>query len=82
MWCGVVITGAARASCIRRRAARPVDGLQVGNLQWRIKDPIAGTRFVTRYAVQEFVQDPKVPGILYNHDNEFLHYQARPLIPS
>ena len=43
--------------------------------QWRIKDPIAGTRFVTRYTVQEFVQDKKQPGILYNHDNEFLHYQ-------
>jgi len=47
----------------------------VGNLQWRIKDPVAGTNFVTRYTVQTFQQDPKVPGILYNHDNEFLHYQ-------
>jgi len=53
----------------------PADNKLVGNLQWRIKDPVAGTQFVTRYAVQEFVQDPKVPGILYNHDNEFLHYQ-------
>ena len=40
-----------------------------------MKDPIAGTNFVTRYAIQEFVQDPKYPGIMYNHDNEFLHYQ-------
>jgi len=47
----------------------------VGNLQWRIKDPVAGTNFVTRYAIQEFVQDENVPGILYNHDNEFLHYE-------
>ena len=47
----------------------------VGNLQWRIKDPVAGTNFVTRYVVQTFDQDPKVPGILYNHDNEYLHYQ-------
>jgi len=47
----------------------------VGNLQWRIKDPVAGTNFVTRYTVQEFVQDPVQPGIMYNHDNEFLHYQ-------
>ena len=30
---------------------------------------------MTRKTVQEFVQDPKVPGILYNHDNEYLHYQ-------
>lgn len=47
----------------------------VGNLQWRIKDPVAGTNFVTRYTVQEFVQDPLTPGIMYNHDNDFLHYQ-------
>ena len=47
----------------------------MGNLQWRIKDPVAGTNFVTRYAIQEFKQDPQYPGILYNHDNEFLHYQ-------
>merc|ERR1719310_2583590 len=53
----------------------PAPGKLVGNLQWRIKDPVAGTRFVTRYTVQEFVQDKKQPGILYNHDNEFLHYQ-------
>ncbi|KZV37303.1 hypothetical protein F511_16452 [Dorcoceras hygrometricum] len=45
----------------------------VGNLSWRIKTPDTG--FFTRSAVQEFVQDPKYPGILYNHDNEFLHYQ-------
>ena len=44
-------------------------------MQWRIKDPVAGTNFVTRYTVQEFVQDEKSPAILYNHDNEFLHYQ-------
>jgi len=30
---------------------------------------------VTRYTVQEFVQDEKQPGVLYNHDNDFLHYQ-------
>ena len=28
-----------------------------------------------RSAIQEFVQDDQQPGILYNHDNEFLHYQ-------
>lgn len=45
----------------------------VGNLSWRIKTPDTG--FFTRSAVQRFVQDPRYPGILYNHDNEYLHYQ-------
>ena len=37
--------------------------------------PFSGTNFVTRYTVQTFYQDEKVPGILYNHDNEFLNYE-------
>ncbi|XP_023741283.1 violaxanthin de-epoxidase, chloroplastic [Lactuca sativa] len=45
----------------------------VGNLTWRIKTLDGG--FFTRSAVQTFVQDPDLPGALYNHDNEFLHYQ-------
>ncbi|CAK9137747.1 unnamed protein product [Ilex paraguariensis] len=45
----------------------------VGNLTWRIRTPDTG--FFTRSAVQRFVQDPTHPGILYNHDNEYLHYQ-------
>lgn len=45
----------------------------VGNLSWRIRTPDGG--FFTRTAVQRFVQDPTQPGILYNHDNEYLHYQ-------
>ncbi|KAK7258586.1 hypothetical protein RIF29_24167 [Crotalaria pallida] len=45
----------------------------VGNLSWRIRTPDAG--FITRTGVQRFVQDPSYPGILYNHDNEYLHYQ-------
>ncbi|CAI9090945.1 OLC1v1025843C1 [Oldenlandia corymbosa var. corymbosa] len=45
----------------------------VGNLSWRIRTPDSG--YFTRTALQKFVQDPKYPGILYNHDNEFLHYQ-------
>eukprot|EP00325_Prymnesiales_sp_UTEX-LB-985_P032324 CAMPEP_0174718248 /NCGR_PEP_ID=MMETSP1094-20130205/28390_1 /TAXON_ID=156173 /ORGANISM="Chrysochromulina brevifilum, Strain UTEX LB 985" /LENGTH=393 /DNA_ID=CAMNT_0015918305 /DNA_START=20 /DNA_END=1202 /DNA_ORIENTATION=+ len=60
--------------CQLHKFESPADNKLVGNLQWRIKDPVAGTNFVTRYTVQEFVQDEKVPGILYNHDNEFLHY--------
>ena len=43
--------------------------------QWRIRDPIAGTNFATKYVVQTFEQDPKEGAILYNHDNEYLHYQ-------
>ncbi|ERM97945.1 violaxanthin de-epoxidase, chloroplastic [Amborella trichopoda] len=45
----------------------------VGNLSWRIRTPDTG--FITRSAVQRFVQDPVQPGVLYNHDNEYLHYQ-------
>ncbi|XP_065854291.1 violaxanthin de-epoxidase, chloroplastic isoform X2 [Euphorbia lathyris] len=45
----------------------------VGNLSWRIRTPDTG--FFTRSATQKFVQDPLQPGILYNHDNEYLHYQ-------
>ncbi|KAL5566776.1 hypothetical protein UlMin_029940 [Ulmus minor] len=45
----------------------------MGNLTWRIRTPDGG--FFTRSAMQRFVQDPNQPGILYNHDNEYLHYQ-------
>lgn len=48
-------------------------GKLVGHLSWRIGTPDGG--FFTRSAVQRFVQDPTQPGILYNHDNEYLHYQ-------
>lgn len=42
-------------------------------LSWRISTPDGG--FITRSAVQRFVQDSSQPGVLYNHDNEYLHYQ-------
>ncbi|PIA35980.1 hypothetical protein AQUCO_03400106v1 [Aquilegia coerulea] len=45
----------------------------VGNITWRIKTLDGG--FFTRSGVQKFVQDPAQPGILYNHDNEYLHYE-------
>lgn len=45
----------------------------VGNIAWRIKTPDDG--FFTRSTTQRFVQDPNQPGIFYNHDNEYLHYQ-------
>ncbi|XP_047324872.1 violaxanthin de-epoxidase, chloroplastic isoform X2 [Impatiens glandulifera] len=49
------------------------NGKLVGNISWRIKTPDGG--FFTRSTVQKFVQDPAHPGVLYNHDNEYLHYQ-------
>ncbi|GAB4855810.1 Violaxanthin de-epoxidase, chloroplastic [Ancistrocladus abbreviatus] len=48
-------------------------GKLVANLSWRIRTPDSG--FFTRSTVQRFVQDPVRPAILYNHDNEYLHYQ-------
>ncbi|XP_062184186.1 violaxanthin de-epoxidase, chloroplastic isoform X2 [Phragmites australis] len=45
----------------------------IGNITWRIRTPDTG--FFTRSTVQRFVQDPSQPAILYNHDNEYLHYQ-------
>merc|ERR1719491_97378 len=44
-----------------------------GKLNWRIDEPDG--EFFSRDAVQRFVQDPKQPGHLINHDNEYLHYQ-------
>jgi len=61
--------------CQLHKFEAPTPTTLVGNLQWRVKDPIAGTQFVTKYAIQTFYQDENQPGILYNHDNEFLHYQ-------
>jgi len=44
-----------------------------GKLNWRIEEPDG--EFFTRDAIQRFVQDPKAPGHLINHDNEYLHYE-------
>ena len=44
-----------------------------GQLNWRITEPDG--EFFTRDTIQRFVEDEKRPGILYNHDNEYLHYQ-------
>lgn len=41
-------------------------------LNWRINK--TDGQFYERQDVQTFVQDPETPAILYNHDNEFLHY--------
>ncbi|XP_057823632.2 violaxanthin de-epoxidase, chloroplastic isoform X2 [Cryptomeria japonica] len=51
----------------------PASNNLTGKLSWRISTPDGG--FFTRSAVQRFVEDPSQPGVLYNHDNEYLHYQ-------
>jgi len=51
----------------------PTPSSLYGQLNWRIQEP-DGESF-TKDVVQKFVADPKKPGILYNHDNEYLHYQ-------
>merc|ERR1712157_590492 len=48
-------------------------GTFVGKLNWRIEEPDG--EFLTRDALQRFVQDEKNPALLLNHDNEYLHYQ-------
>ena len=52
--------------CQLHKFTAPSPRKLVGNLQWRVKDPIAGKNFVTRYAVQEFEMDKTRKGILYN----------------
>ena len=49
------------------------DGEFFGKLNWRIEEPDG--EFFTRDALQSFVQDPKQPSHLVNHDNEYLHYK-------
>jgi violaxanthin de-epoxidase len=48
-------------------------GTFYGKLNWRVEEPDG--EFFTRDALQQFIQDPKQPGHLINHDNEFLHYK-------
>jgi violaxanthin de-epoxidase len=51
----------------------PGPGELVGDLSWRVVEPDG--EFVTKKAIQTFKQDAKEPGILYNHENEYLHYE-------
>ncbi|GLJ14063.1 hypothetical protein SUGI_0225050 [Cryptomeria japonica] len=51
----------------------PASNNLTGKLSWRISTPDGG--FFTHSIVQRFVQDPSQPRVLYNHDNEYLHYQ-------
>eukprot|EP00270_Netrium_digitus_P004158 TRINITY_DN1504_c0_g1_i1.p1 TRINITY_DN1504_c0_g1~~TRINITY_DN1504_c0_g1_i1.p1 ORF type:complete len:464 (-),score=97.72 TRINITY_DN1504_c0_g1_i1:241-1632(-) len=59
--------------CQLHTFSSPGKGQLVGDLTWRINTPDGG--FFTRRGIQTFVQDEKLPGALYNHDNEMLHYQ-------
>jgi violaxanthin de-epoxidase len=61
--------------CQLHKWSSPQPGKLVGDLQWRIKDPLAGSNFVTRKTTQNFVQDKKQPGVLFNGGNDFLHYE-------
>jgi len=51
----------------------PGPGELYGKLNWRVKK--TNGQFYERSDVQTFKQDESTPAILYNHDNEFLHYQ-------
>ena len=51
----------------------PYPGKFYAKLFWRITEPDG--EFFTKNAVQRFVQDPKSPGHLVNHDNDYLHYK-------
>jgi len=54
-----------------RRAEANQPGKLVGKINWRIQEPDG--EFLTKSTVQQFVQVK--PGVLENHDNEYLHYQ-------
>ena len=50
----------------------PKPGTVYGKLNWRIDEPDG--EFFTKDTIQRFVQQEK-PGILFNGDNDYLHYQ-------
>lgn len=51
----------------------PEPGKLLGKISWRINKP--DNDWIQRETIQQFVQDPEQPAVLYNHDNEYLHYQ-------
>jgi violaxanthin de-epoxidase len=51
----------------------PYSGKFYAKLFWRVNEPDG--EFFTKDAVQRFVQDPKNPAHLINHDNDYLHYK-------
>eukprot|EP00879_Flechtneria_rotunda_P023771 GHRR01025168.1.p1 GENE.GHRR01025168.1~~GHRR01025168.1.p1 ORF type:complete len:349 (+),score=86.61 GHRR01025168.1:2588-3634(+) len=48
-------------------------GRLAAKINWRINKPNGD--FIERSTIQMFKQDPEKPALLYNHDNEYLHYQ-------
>ncbi|KAL6771508.1 VDE1 [Auxenochlorella protothecoides x Auxenochlorella symbiontica] len=59
--------------CQEHFFASPSPGSLYGKIRWRI--PKGSSDFIERSTMQRFVQDPGNPGVLYNHDNEYLHYE-------
>ena len=53
----------------------PRPGLLYGKINWRVVEPDG--EFLEKNALQRFEAVPGDPGLLLNHDNEYLHYQAR-----
>jgi len=51
----------------------PYPGKYFAKLFWRVSEPDG--EFFTKNAIQRFVQDKSNPAIMYNHDNEYLHYK-------
>lgn len=51
----------------------PGPGKLYGKLNWRIAEPDG--EFFTKDTVQRFVQNDKMPGLLRNGNNEYLHYE-------
>lgn len=49
------------------------DNKLYAKINWRISEPDG--EFIEKNTLQRFIQDEKQPGILMNHDNEYLHYQ-------
>ena len=51
----------------------PYPGKFYAKLFWRVNEPDG--EFFTKNAVQRFIQDPKNPAHMINHDNDYLHYK-------
>jgi len=55
------------------KPAEGSNGRLFAKLNWRVPEPDG--EFFKRETVQNFKVDAKRPGVLYNHDNDYLHYQ-------
>eukprot|EP00878_Enallax_costatus_P018093 GHUV01019035.1.p1 GENE.GHUV01019035.1~~GHUV01019035.1.p1 ORF type:complete len:454 (+),score=105.01 GHUV01019035.1:192-1553(+) len=59
--------------CQEHFFAAPEPGDLAAKINWRINKPNGD--FIERSTIQMFKQDLQKPAVLYNHDNEYLHYQ-------